>query len=95
MSLDKFNYSNVATNTTTVAKTGMGILQRIVINKPLATGVITIYDNTSAAGTKIGTITFPATLLSDGPYTIEYGVGFGTGLTVVTSAATDITIVWA
>jgi len=86
-------YSNVAGAATTAVVTGKGVLQRIVVNKAVANGVITVYDNTAASGTKIGTITHPATLLAS-QYVQEFGVRFTTGLTVVTSAADDITIVY-
>jgi hypothetical protein len=88
-----FNYTNVLTATTTVVKSGSGHLKRIVINKPVALGVITIYDNTAASGTKIATITHAASLLT-GELSIEYDVRFTTGLTIVTSSTDDITIVW-
>ncbi len=90
-----WGYLNIvlAAPTTTVVKATPGVLHSIVINKPLAAGVITIYDNTSAAGTKIGTITLPATLLADGPKVALYDVAFNTGLTIVTEgAAQDITV---
>lgn len=88
----RFSYANMTTQTTTVIKGASGFLHSITFNKPLAAGVVTIYDNTAGSGTVIGTITFPATLLTDvGTYT--YDVSFGTGLTIVTSGATqDITI---
>ena len=87
------NYTNVLTATTTVVKSGSGFLKAIVINKAVALGVITIYDNTEASGTKIATITNPATLLGSMIY-LPYDVRFSTGLTVVTSSTDDITIVW-
>lgn len=86
-------YTNIAGAATTTIKTGSGTLIRITNNKKVASGVITIYDNTSAATPKIGTITNPGTLL-DSAQTYEYGVGFATGLTIVTSAADDLTVVW-
>jgi hypothetical protein len=79
-----------AAPTTTVVKTGEGILHTITFNKPVATGVITIYDNTSATGTVIGTITIPASPM---PVTLTYDQHFTTGLTIVTAtAAQDITV---
>lgn len=85
---------NITTQTTKTAKTGGGILHAIVFNKPLAAGVVAIYDGLSASGTLLGTITFPATLLSDvGTYT--YDIVFQEGLTLVTSGATqDITVAY-
>lgn len=87
------NGTNIAGAATTTVKTGSGTLVRITINNKVANGVITVYDNTAASGTKIGTITNPAELL-DNTDVLEYGVAFSTGLTVVTSAADDITVVW-
>jgi len=86
---------NIATATTTViVPSRPGALLRVIVNKPLADAVITIYDSGTGSGTKIGTITFPATLLSSGPVAVEYGAVFAVGLTVVTSAAVDLTVVY-
>jgi len=93
----QFTPTNITTQTTTVLKASAGQCGGISINTPVANAVITIYDNTSAAGTKIATITLPATLLSSGPIFWSPGVAgkFATGLTVVTSGATmDITAYW-
>jgi len=85
-----YNYRNITTATTTVVSSSPGILHAITFNNPVATSVITIYDNTSAAGTKIGTITVPASPL---PVTLLFDAAFGTGLTIVTAtAASDITV---
>lgn len=87
-----YSFVNItlAAPTTTVVKTSAGILHTITFNKPVATGVITIYDNTAASGTVIGTITVPA---SPQPVTLEFDVAFGTGLTITTAtAAQDITV---
>ena len=84
----------LAAPTTTTVKSGEGILGAIIVNKATADGVITIYDNTAASGTKIATITMPATLLANSAV-FTYNVHFKTGLTVVTSgAAQDITVSW-
>lgn len=88
-----YSYSNIASASTTVVKTGSGVLKKIIVNKLVASGAITIYDNTAASGTKIGTITSPATLLVN-QLTLDYGVRFLTGLTIVTSAADDVTVVY-
>ena len=57
---NKFNtnsFSNINTNTTTTVKSGAGVLKRIVVNKVGAlSNTCTIYDNTTATGTIIGTI---------------------------------------
>lgn len=87
-----YSSSNItaAAPTTTVVRTGSGILHSITLNKPAATGVITVYDNTAASGTVLATITTPA---NPQPVTLIYDLYFQTGLTIVTAtAAQDITI---
>lgn len=90
---DFHQYTNIAGAATTVIKTGPGVLIGIQVNKAVASGVITVYDNTAGSGTKIATITNPATLLHS-QIELEYEVKFSTGLTIVTSAADDITVIW-
>lgn len=89
---DTNSFSNINTNTTTTVKSGAGVLKRIVVNKVGASSnTCTIYDNTTATGTIIGTI--------DPVYTqmvFEYDLVFSTGLTIVTAngTAADLTIVY-
>ncbi len=90
----RFSFRNITTATTTTVKSGAGLFHNIVINKGVATATITIYDNTAASGTLIGTITFGAALLSDPPDLAIYNASFATGLTLVTSGATDITVMY-
>lgn len=88
-------FGNVAAQATTTHKTGAGTLRRIVVNKATANGVLTVYDNTAGSGTKIATITMPGTLLQN-HFVLEYGLEFGTGLTIVGSGAdVDYTAVWS
>ena len=87
------NFLNIAGAATTVVRTGRGNFKRLIINKTVNSGVITIYDNTAASGTKIATITNPATVLQNWGF-LEFGCKFDTGLTIVTSAADDITVVY-
>ena len=87
-----YNSVNItaAAPTTTAVKTGAGILHAITLNKPTATAVITVYDNTAASGTVLATITVPA---SPQPVTLLYDITFTTGLTITTAtAASDITV---
>ena len=85
-----YTYNNITTDTKTTVKSGAGVLHTITFNNPAATEVVTIFDNTAASGTKIGTITTPA---SPVPVTITYDVNFATGLTLLTAtAAGDITV---
>jgi hypothetical protein len=80
---------HAAAPTTTKVKSGPGYLHAVCINTPAAGGTITMYDNTAASGTKIGTLTSFANL----PGCTAYDAPFWTGLTIVTaSAAVDITV---
>ena len=82
-------YRNITTNTTTVVKSGAGILHAVIINAPAATGTITIYDNTAASGNIIATIT----MVAGQAISIPYNIFFSTGLTIVTAvSAGNITI---
>lgn len=89
-----YTYARMSAATTTTHFSGAGFLQSITVNKAVAAGTITIYDNTAGSGTIVGVITFGAALLSDPPHTAIYNVFINTGLTIVTSAATDITIAY-
>lgn len=84
-----FGFTNIATATTTTVKSGSGHLHTLVINTTAA-GAITVYDNTAGSGTKIAT--FPASV-AVGTYIFD--CAFSTGLTIVTAAASDITVTYA
>ena len=90
--LDACQWTNItlAAPTTTLIISGPGELERIVFNKPVATGVVTIYDGLTAAGTVMATITIPA---SPQPSVLEYHTSFSVGLCIVTSVvAQDLTV---
>ena len=83
----------VGAASTTDIGVGDCVLERIVINRPVASATITVYDNTAASGTVVATITLPATLLED-THVIEYNAVCNIGCTVVTTGANlDITVV--
>lgn len=85
-----WQYSNITTATTTTVAKGPCELMGITINKGVASATITVYDNGSAAsGTKI------ATIAADNPGNFFYGVRCKSGVTVVTSGATDVTVCYA
>jgi len=89
VTLGGYNYTNITTATTTVIKSGPGILNVVVINKPGTSGTLTVYDNTAASGTKIASITVTS------GYQYIYEVNFTTGLTVVSGGtAGDYTVTW-
>jgi len=83
-----FNDTYISTATTTVVKTGAGLLHTIVVNGGTA-GTIIIYDNTAGSGTIIAS--FDSTNALN---TYTFNCSFATGLTVVTSAATKVTVNW-
>jgi len=84
----RYSFANITTQTSTVVKSGPGLLKRIIFGQALASGVVAIYDNTAGSGTLITTITFPATLLNNvACYNFDCAVA--TGLTIVTSGATQ------
>lgn len=82
-----YNYNNISTATTTLVKTGTGVLHAITINTTAA-AIITIYDSLLGSGTKIGTIAASPAIGS----TFRFDVAFITGLTIVTAGSSDITV---
>lgn len=81
---------NLSANATTVLKRSGGRLHRITVNEFGANSVITVYDNTAAAGTTIATINSS----NEAPF--EYGCEFQDGLTIVIGGGTasDITVIY-
>lgn len=92
------SFTNItAGQATTTVKSGAGTLYGIILNTAAtATNVTTIYDNTAASGTKIGTPTCtgitPPVTLNFGPK----GLAFATGLTINTATAngSDMTVIY-
>ena len=78
----------ISSATTTTVKSGRGNLARIVITETAA-GAITVYDNTAGSGTVLAA--FKASVV-EGTYTFE--TRFQTGLTIVTAAASKLTVIW-
>lgn len=85
---DAYNNSYIITATTTVVKTGKGILHAITVEGGTA-GTITVYDNTAASGTKLADFSSTNAL-----QTYVFDVAFSTGLTIVTSAATSVSVAY-
>jgi hypothetical protein len=100
------SFLNITTNATTTVKSGAGVLKGFTVNNNGFTtaGTITIYDNTAASGTKIGTYTLPleppGTVLLATVYVppqLGLDLAFSTGLTFVTATtapAADITVIY-
>ena len=88
-----WSYNNITTTTTTLVKTGAGVLHSITFNKPVATGTVKIDDALTDTTPVIGTVTTPANPM---PVTLIYDIEFTVGLTIVTgTAAQDITVAYA
>jgi len=82
----KFKY--ITTGATNVVLSGTGFLHTITLGQPAA-GLITVYDNTAASGTKIAEIasgTVAQTFILD--------CQFGIGLTVVNAASEKLTVTY-
>lgn len=90
-----YNYTNITTSTTTLVKTGPGVLHAIVVNTPAASGgTLEIDDALTNTTPKIGTLT-AGTATALPAYTITYDVAFSTGLSITTAThAGDYTVVW-
>lgn len=85
---NQFSNTYIATNTTTVVKATPGFLHSITVGETAA-GAITVYDNTSAAGTIVAVLK-----ASIAEQTFVFDVICGTGITVVTAAASKISVSW-
>jgi len=81
-----YTHKYISTATTTAVKSGGGVLKSITVGETAA-GAITVYDNTAGSGTTIAVL---KASIVEGTY--ELNVAFTTGLTVVTAAASKITV---
>jgi hypothetical protein len=85
-----YQYANITSATTTTVAKGPCELLGITVNKGVSAATITVYDNGSAAsGNKI------ATIAADNPGNFFYGTRCKSGITVVTSGATDVTVAYS
>jgi hypothetical protein len=82
------SYTYISTATTTVVKSGAGFLHNITVQGG-TTGTIIIYDNTAGSGTIIYSFDSTAAIA-----TYAMDISFSTGCTVVTGAATKLTVAW-
>lgn len=83
-----FSSQYISTATTTTAKTGHGVLHSITLGETAA-GAITVYDNTAASGTILAVLK-----ASVAEQTFVLDVAFNTGLTIVTAAASKLTVAY-
>lgn len=85
---NQMNSTYISTATTTTIKTGAGLLHTIVVNGGTA-GTIIVYDNTAASGTIIASFDSTNALA-----TYILNAKFTTGLTIITAAATKLTVTY-
>jgi len=85
-----YRFRNITAAGTTVVKSGPGKLVGVNFNNP-GTGItVTLYDSLDASGTKIATISTPSQNIG----MMSYACLFTNGLTVTTSAVSDITVIY-
>lgn len=82
----QYSKTNIATATTTQVLSGVGVLHSVNINKGVAASTVSIYDATSGTTNPIAVID---SALSN---SFIYDAVIATGIRVVTSGATDVTI---
>ena len=82
----QFTYSYISTATTTAVKAAAGFLHTITVQGGTA-GTIIIYDNTAGSGTIVASFDSTNALAT---YTLD--IKMATGITVVTGAATKLTV---
>lgn len=90
---DGTTFTEITTGTSTTVKGSAGVLHQICVNTIVGSATIKAYNALSATGTPI-TITLPATITGDNPFCLKYDIYFGTGIFVVTSGATDVTVTY-
>lgn len=86
------SFERLATNSTVTAKSGAGVLRRVVVNtKGSTANQLIMYDDITATGTIIGIID---TTASGG--SLDYELDFKTGLTLVLvgGLAADVTVIF-
>lgn len=88
LNISRAQFKRISTATTTLVKSRAGKLLSVTINSR-AIGTATIYDNIVASGTIIAIINLA---LADSY--LSYSTKFSIGLTVVTSAAADLTVAY-
>lgn len=87
------SWAEITTATSTLVKGGPGYLHNVCVNTPVASATIKAYNAVSATGTPF-TITLPSTITGESPFCMIYDVAFPSGIFVVTSGATDVTVTY-
>ena len=89
------SFRNITTATTTTVKSGAGRLVAINVNTGVANATIAVFDSLTGTGTTIGKITMQGGGAAVQGFALDYKyLPFATGLTIVTSGATDVTVIY-
>lgn len=89
-----YSYVHITTATTTLVKSGAGTLHALIVNTPVLSGVVELDDAITHTTPIVAKVTYPATLVSDGPDSVIYDLAFSTGMSVTTTGVMDITVVY-
>jgi hypothetical protein len=90
--------ANITAAATTTVKATTGILRRIIVGTGVASATVKLFNivGASCSGTPgsgaTGVITLPSTLTN--PFSLEFNQVFSAGICVVTSGATNITVIF-
>lgn len=87
---DDYKYAYIATATTTQVHTGNCRLIRIIVNGPID-GSINIIDGTAGSTTNVALVTTTTAL---GPNWYEYGIKLTSGIRIITTGASNVTVVY-
>lgn len=90
---DGRSYFHVAASGTSAAiKSGKGNLHTMTVNTCVGSATITLDDALTATTPTMAIFTCPSVITSFVPVTLTYDIAFGTGLTMVMSGNTDVTL---
>lgn len=90
--------ANITAAATTTVKATSGILRRLIVGTGVASSTVKLFNiaGASCSGTPgsgaAGVITLPSTLTN--PFSLEFNQVFNAGICVVTSGATNITVIF-
>jgi hypothetical protein len=86
-------YKNITgVNSSQILKYGAGMIHTLIVGTPVNNATIAVYDNVTGTGNLISLLTLPN---SATPTTLDFHVGFGTGLNIVPSSTSlNITVVY-
>jgi hypothetical protein len=90
--------TNITAAATTTVKATAGIIRRIIVGTGVASATVKLFNiaGASCSGTPgsgaAGVITLPSTLTN--PFSLEFNQVFSAGICVVTSGATNITVIF-